>query len=157
VHGAGRSGYAAPGKEAFMSRLLCLSLLGAAWLLPCAARAAEGGVTVTPVLSAAQDLSGQPIVFPPHDGQVIASVFDIAPGAVLPAHLHPWPRLAYVLQGSLRVVNHTTGRTDIFKAGDFIVESVGHWHQGANDSHAPLKLLVIDLVPKGAGNTTLKP
>jgi quercetin dioxygenase-like cupin family protein len=48
-----------------------------------------------------------------------------------------------------------TGRSDTYKPGDFILESVGQWHMGANIGSEPLKLLVINLVEKGQPNTVL--
>ena len=48
------------------------------------------------------------------DAQVVVSSYEIAPGAVLPVHKHPFPRYAYVQAGHLRVTNNDTrtGFTD---------------------------------------------
>jgi hypothetical protein len=56
----------------------------------------------------------------------------------------------------LRVINSETGRSNAYKAGDFILESVGQWHTGANIGDEPLKLLVINIVEKGQANTVLQ-
>src|SRR5215813_4812526 len=82
-------------------------------------------VVVKPVLSTTVTSSGQPIVLPQKDAQLTVSTYEIAPGAVLPEHKHPFPRYGYVLSGSLRVINDDTGKTEDFKTGDFILEAVG--------------------------------
>ena len=113
-------------------------------------------VTVTQLLSTTVTSSGQPIVLPLKNAQVVVSIYDVAPGARLPAHKHPYPRYGYVLSGELRVINIETGQNDTYKPGDFILESVGQWHMGANIGGKPLKLLVIDIVEKGQANTVVR-
>ena len=88
--------------------------------------------------------------------EVAASIFDIAPGATLPVHKHPFPRYGYVLAGTLKVTNVDTGKSDMFKAGDFIVEMIDQWHQGSNIGADPVKLLVIDQIEAGAQATVLR-
>jgi len=114
-------------------------------------------VVIEPIDSADVNSAGQPIVFPQKNGHVTAAVFDIPPGAVLPVHEHPFPRMGYVLSGTLRVTNAETGQSQDYKPGAFILESVGIWHKGENPAQEPLKLLVIDLLEKGAVSTVLKP
>jgi quercetin dioxygenase-like cupin family protein len=113
-------------------------------------------VVVRPVASATATSSGQPIMLPQKDAQVIVSSYEIAPGAVLPVHKHPFPRYAYVQAGNLRVTNNDTGKSEDFKPGDFIIEAVGQWHFGANTGKDTVKLLVIDMVEKGKANTVLR-
>jgi len=113
-------------------------------------------VVVRPVMSATTTSSGQPIVLPQKDAQVIVSTYDIAPGAVLPVHKHPFPRYAFVQAGNLRVTNNDTGKSEDFKPGDFIIEAVGQWHFGTNTGKDAVKLLVIDMVEKGKANTVLR-
>jgi quercetin dioxygenase-like cupin family protein len=113
-------------------------------------------VTVTQLLSTTVTSSGQPIVLPQKDAQIVVSIYDVAADARLPVHKHPYPRYGYVLSGELRVTNMETGRSDTYKAGDFILESVGQWHMGANIRGTPLKLLVIDIVEKGQTNTVVQ-
>ncbi len=115
----------------------------------------QNQVVVKPVLSTTVTSSGQPIVLPQKDAQVVVSTYEIAPGAVLPEHKHPYPRYGYVLAGSLRVINDDTGKTEDYKTGDFILESVGQWHQGINTGTDPLKLLVIDIAEKGQPTVVL--
>lgn len=113
-------------------------------------------VVVTPLASTTTTAAGQPITLPQRNAQVLVSTFDIPPGASLPVHQHPFPRYAYVLGGTLKVTNVETGADTTYKSGDFIVEMVGKWHQGANIGTEPVKLLVIDQVEQGQSNTILK-
>lgn len=113
-------------------------------------------VVVTPLASKATTASGQPITLPQKNVEVQVSSYQIAPGAILPVHKHPFPRYAYVEQGTLKVTNVETGAANTYKPGDFIVEMIGQWHQATNIGADPVKLLVIDQVEQGAKNTILK-
>ena len=110
-------------------------------------------IAVTQLLSSTMTSSGQPIVLPQKDAQIVVSIHDAMPGAALPAHNHPYPRYVYVLSGNLQVNNLETGRTDTYKPGNFILESVGEWQTVASIGSEPLELLVIDIVEHGQSNT----
>lgn len=113
-------------------------------------------VVVTPLAPVTTTATGQPIIVPQKNVQVLVSSFEIPPGATLPVHKHPFARYAYVLAGNLQVTNIETSQSTSYKTGDFIVEMVGEWHQGANVGAEPVKLLVIDQVEQGTSNTVLK-
>lgn len=113
-------------------------------------------VVVKPIVSSDVTATGQPVVLPHGKVQVIASTYDIAPGAVLPVHKHPYPRYAYVLAGTLQVIYDDSGKTETYKPGDFIIEAVGQWHHGVNAGPEAVKLMVIDMVKKGEANVILK-
>ena len=138
--------------------LIVLPLLVAGASFP--AHALDGGaaapVVVTPIRSTAVTSTGQPITLPQKNVEVTASIFDIAPGATLPVHKHPFPRYGYVLAGTLKVTNVDTGKTDVFNTGDFIVEMIDQWHQGSNIGVDPVKLLLIDQIEAGAQATILR-
>lgn len=139
--------------ELVVSVVFCL-----AWMNAGIAAEAESRekVVVKQVASSSTTAAGDPVVLPQKDAQVVVSTFEIPPGASLPVHKHPYPRYGYVLQGALTVTNTETGKAEVFKTGDFILEAVGHWHRGGTSSKIPTKLLVIDLVEKGQNNTVLK-
>lgn len=118
--------------------------------------AAASAVVVKPISSSAVTSSGQPIVLPRGRVQVIASTYDIAPGAVLPVHKHPFPRYAYVLAGTLEVTNDDIGKTETYKPGDFILEAVNQWHHAVNKGSEPVKLMVIDMAEKGKANVVVR-
>lgn len=119
-----------------------------------AAHALEG-VTVKPLAEKTQTASGQPIVLPQKDVRVVVSSFDIAPGATLPIHKHPFARYALVQAGSLMVVNTQTNLATIYKTGDFIIEMIDQWHRAQNIGPDAVKLLVIDQIDGAGGNTVL--
>lgn len=131
-------------------------LIASGLMLLAAPLHAESQVVVKPVLSTTVTSSGQPIVLPQKDAQVVVSTYEIPPGVALPEHKHPFPRYGYVLSGSLRVINDDTGKTEDYKTGDFILEAVGQWHRGVNTGSDPLKLLVIDLAEKDQPTVVLK-
>lgn len=143
-------------------RKAILSVLLAAALQTTGAKALDDSnktgakVVVTPLASTTVTADGQPITLPQKNAQVLVSIYDIPAGATLPVHKHPFPRYAYVLAGTLRVTGSETGKSITYNAGDFIVEMIGHWHQGANIGSTPVKLLVIDQVEEGAQNTVLR-
>ncbi len=113
-------------------------------------------VVITPIASTNVTAAGQPIVLPGANAHVVASMFEIAPGAALPVHKHPYPRYGYVLAGTLRVTDAETGTSTDYKAGDFIVEMIERWHRGSNTGTETVRLLVIDQVEGDAPNTLLK-
>jgi quercetin dioxygenase-like cupin family protein len=122
---------------------------------PCAG-AHGADISVTGVLDTTKTASDQPIVLPRSNVQVVVTTVEIPKGAKLPEHMHPFARYGYLLAGNLSVTNDDTGRTQTFKAGDFIVEAIGQWHHAANAGDGPVKLLVIDQVEAGRANTILR-
>src|SRR5882757_1259742 len=113
-------------------------------------------VKITPLLSTDITSSGQPIVLPQGNIQLITSSYEIAPGAKLPEHEHNAQRYGYLMSGRLRITNTDTGKSDEFKPGDFIVESRGQWHKAESIGTEPIKLLVIDQVEPGEKTTVLR-
>lgn len=113
-------------------------------------------VIVKPLFSATTTASGQPIVLPQKNVQVLVSTYEIPSGATLPVHQHPSARYAYVQGGTLQVTNVETGQSKTYRTGDFIVEMIGTWHQAVNTGVDPVKLLVIDQVEEGTANTLLR-
>jgi quercetin dioxygenase-like cupin family protein len=116
----------------------------------------QTGVTIKQLLSTTTTSAGQKIVLPKKGAELIASIFEIPPGAHLPEHEHPYPRYGYILSGSLRVTDTETGQSKMYRSGDFVLESVGRWHTGANAGEQPTRLLVIDIVQNGHTNTVLR-
>ncbi|MER9231207.1 cupin domain-containing protein [Mesorhizobium sp. M0622] len=142
-----------------MRKILASTLLLAAVLSATAAQALDSSgtpVVVSPLASRTETASGQPITLPQKDVQVLVSAYEIAPGATLPVHKHPFPRYAYVEAGTLQVTNVETGKSTTYQTGDFIVEMIGQWHQATNVGADPVKLLVIDQVEEGTKNTVLR-
>ncbi|MER8786826.1 cupin domain-containing protein [Mesorhizobium sp. M0983] len=142
-----------------MRIILAPTLLLAAALFANNAQALDASgtpVVVAPLASRTETASGQPITLPQKNVQVLVSAYQIAPGATLPVHKHPFPRYAYVEAGTLQVTNVETGKSNTYKSGDFIIEMIGQWHQATNVGADPVKLLVIDQVEEGTKNTVLR-
>ena len=116
----------------------------------------QTGVTIKQLLSTTTTSAGQKIVLPKKGAELVASIFEIPPGAHLPEHEHPYPRYGYILSGSLCVTDTETGRSKTYRSGDFVLEAVGRWHTGANAGVEPTRLLVIDIVQNGHTNTVLR-
>jgi quercetin dioxygenase-like cupin family protein len=126
-------------------------------LLAAPAQAAEDkAVVATPILTTTVTATGQPIVLPRENLEVRVVTLEIAPGAVLPEHKHPYPRYGYVLAGTLRVTNTDTGTSMVYGIGDFIIEAVDQWHRGASIGSEPVRLLVIDQVEGGRANVVTR-
>ena len=121
-----------------------------------ASQEAPARVTTKRLFSATTTASGQPIVLPRGDAEVIVWMYEIPVGAKLPVHKHPSPRYAYVLAGTLRVATADESRTWDYKTGDVIIEVIDTWHYGMNTGTEPVRLLVFDQVEAGQSNTILR-
>jgi len=62
-----------------------------------------------------------------------------------------------VLDGGVRVTNLDTGSVQEFRAGQFIVETVGQWHSGEALDGRSADLLAIDQTPPGRSNMERRP
>jgi quercetin dioxygenase-like cupin family protein len=113
-------------------------------------------VKVTPVLTTLTTATGQPIVLPQKDVQISVATYEVPAGAKLPVHKHAYPRYAYVQSGTLREIYPDTGQTETYETGKFVLEAVDQWHRAESVGSEPLKLLVIDILPKGENSTVLK-
>jgi quercetin dioxygenase-like cupin family protein len=113
-------------------------------------------VSVDKLATATTTASGQPIALPQDDVHVVLSDYRIAPGARLPVHKHPFPRLAVVQAGTLDVTNVETGETITYRPGQMIVEAMDQWHFGVATGSDPVHLLVIDETSGDVSNTVLR-
>jgi quercetin dioxygenase-like cupin family protein len=102
----------------------------------------------TPVASTDTTVIGQKIESPKHP-TVIVSTILFAPGARTTVHKHLYPHYAYVLDGTLTITNVQTGKTFDVTAGQFLAEMQDTWHDGENNGKTPVRLLIVDHVPKG--------
>ena len=62
-------------------------------------------VRLTRLLAAAVTPAGQSIVLFLNTARIVVSIYEIAAGATLREHKHPFVRYAYVLTSTLRVTN----------------------------------------------------
>jgi len=124
--------------------LFALCLAG----MPIAALAAPPAPVSTPITTVDTTVIGQKINVP-NDPTVIVSSIVFAPGARTPVHKHIYPHYAYVEEGTLTITNVQTGKTFDVATGQFLVEMQDTWHYGENRGKTPVRLLIVDHVPKG--------
>ena len=131
-------------------------LLVLAAVLPLAASPATAQVSVEKLLTTGVTATGQPIVLPQDNVEVVVSTYEIAVGARLPSHEHPSTRYAYVMSGELRVTNTEMNEATTYGTGDFIIEAIGQWHYGEAIGSETVRLLVIDQIEKGQPTVILE-
>ena len=132
----------------------CLAL-GVAWVFflgpslqrPVAEEAiAIAGNKVTNLITV--DLTGVP------NRQVIANIYEVPAGAMVPHHIHHGDEFHLVLSGEWAA--EVQGRpTHVMKPGDSQYVESGHWHGGKVVSQAPMKLLGLMIVEKDKPVTEL--
>jgi quercetin dioxygenase-like cupin family protein len=136
-------------KRVFIAALAAFVL----FISPVKAQEQKDTAITTQLLSSTTTSSGQSIILPKNNVQIVASIFDGLSSTARQAHNHPYPRYVYVLSGTLRVNNLDTGQINSYRAGSFVLESVGQWQTAASVGDEPLKLLVVDVVENGQSNT----
>ncbi|OWQ48530.1 hypothetical protein CDL60_01100 [Roseateles noduli] len=85
----------------------------------------------------------------------IVTRMTIRPGTQLPVHHHPYPRVGWVEQGALRVVQTDSREKRVFFAGSRIVESIGRDHHGEVVGNDAVVLTILDVVPPGVTSNTV--
>jgi len=97
------------------------------------------GNKVTPLIKA--DLTGV------SNRQVIANIYEVPSGAMVPLHFHHGDEFHLVLSGEWAA--QVEGKPDhIMKAGDAQYVEREHWHGGKVVSAVPLRLLGVMIVEK---------
>lgn len=129
--------------------LAALSITGVACFFSGAQAAAPHPAPIsTPVASIDTTIIGQKIAIP-KDPTVVVSTILFPPGARTAVHKHLYPHYAYVLEGTLTIVNVQTGKAFDVTAGQFLAEMQNTWHYGENRGTTPVRLLIVDHLPKG--------
>ena len=135
-------------------RRIILALLGS--VLFSTLSFAADPVTVTELLSTKTTNTGQPIVLPQHDAQLLVSRYTIPAGVSTPIHKHPSQRYVQVLSGHVAVTFTDTSKVFEYKAGDFFAEAQNEWHFGTAVGDEAAVILVIDQVEAGQKNVVLR-
>ena len=81
--------------------------------------------------------------------KVRVTEFTFAPDAYLGVHHHAGPGVRYVISGELSFSEG--GRETIYKAGDYYFETGNLAHTAQNKANVPLRVLVVDILPKEIG------
>lgn len=78
--------------------------------------------------------------------KIRATEFTLEPGAYLGVHHHVGPGVRYVISGELTFTEG--GQATIYKAGDYYFETGNLAHTAENKTNLPLRVLVVDILPK---------
>ena len=94
-----------------------------------------------------------PIALPAGNYELVSIIFDFAPGAGVPRHLHGGQVLVLVLSGEMTL--REKGAERVVKAGESWTENPGNEHSVVNAGTVPARVAVSMLLPKGSEATTL--
>jgi len=129
---------------------LCLALV---LLLATEAYARPPGPSVETLIETDETVLGQPFSYPTTgQAKITAAIVTLPPGASLPAHLHPVPLFAYILQGELLVDYGSEGQ-HLYRKGDAFVEAFNWPHSGRNAGKGKVKILVVYAGAVGVPNS----
>ena len=120
--------------------ILCILLagMGVQWVRAQQGHGLGSGM-LTPLVK--MDLTDVP------NKQVIANIYDVPSGAVVPRHFHHGDEFHFVLSGEW--IAEVQGKPDhLMKAGDSQLVERELWHGGKVVSTTPLKLLGVMIVDK---------
>jgi quercetin dioxygenase-like cupin family protein len=78
--------------------------------------------------------------------KIRATEFTLEPGAYLGVHHHVGPGVRYVISGELTFTEG--GQATSYKAGDYYFETGNLAHTAENKTNLPLRILVVDILPK---------
>ena len=106
------------------------------------------------LLSSGQTVLGQPITYPDGTAHITAAVITMQPGQATGWHDHEVPLIAYILEGEITVDYGDQGlRT--FRAGEAVIEAIGHMHNGTNTGTGIMRLLAVFAGSDTAHNTIM--
>ena len=141
---------------------LALTVLAAGLAMAACAASAPGpspDVPVrTPLLTDAQrTILDQPVAYPTDaPAKVSSGIVQLQPGHETGWHRHDTPLYVHVLAGTITV--HYDG--DVVKSystGDTFIEAIGTYHNGRNESGAPVRLLTVSMGAEGYQDTAARP
>ena len=85
-----------------------------------------------------------------------ATEVTFAPEGYLGVHHHVGPGIRYVLSGEVTFTEG--GQATIYKAGEYFFETGNLAHTAQNKTNLPLRILFVEILPKGwAGPTVVPP
>lgn len=105
-----------------------------------------GSYAAINLLTTVNDVLGKPLSYPNCKPLVKSMIITMAPGEVGKMHRHDTPLYAYMLSGKIKVDYQDGARTsNVYKAGDALVEAMIVDHLGYNPFDEPAKLLAVYL------------
>ena len=84
-----------------------------------------------------------------------ATELTFAPGAFIGAHHHIGPGIRYIISGELTFIEG--GQSTIYKAGEYYYETGNLAHSAENKTNLPLRILVMEIIPKNWSGPAMIP
>lgn len=114
--------------------------------------AAQVRFSATPILQTGATVVGASIAYPKTDSAELSAVrFDIGPGGETGRHMHPYPTLGYVLEGTIEV-EMDGGMVHSYTTGNSFLMVVNTWTNARNNAPIPAKVLVVFVGVRGKPN-----
>jgi len=108
--------------------------------------------SATPILQSGATVEGASIAYPKTDSaELTAMRLDIGAGGETGRHMHPYPTLVYVLEGTIEV-DMDSGMAHRYKAGDSFLMAVNTWTNAKNNGTVPARVLVVFVGVRGKPN-----
>jgi quercetin dioxygenase-like cupin family protein len=108
------------------------------------------------LLSTADTVIGQPIIYPAGPAKVTSSIVTLEPGQATGWHRHDAPLVGYILDGEI-TVDYGPDGTRVYRAGDAFVEALGSAHNGINTGPDTVRMLAVSIGAEGVANTVALP
>lgn len=112
----------------------------------------KGGAAALPAPTTVQQ-GKFPITLQSGEYELISTIFDFAPGAGVPKHMHGGQVLVLVLSGEMTLREKGTER--VIKAGESWTEDPGNEHSVINAGKVTARVAGSMLIPKGGEVTTI--
>jgi quercetin dioxygenase-like cupin family protein len=132
-------------------RLFCITLMTLFLASVSLAQEKEGPTALPAPVMANQ--GKRPLTLQSGEYELISIIFDFAPGAGVPKHMHGGQVLVLVLSGEMTVREKGTER--VVKAGESWREEPGSEHSVVNAGSVTARVAVSMLLPKGGEATTI--
>ena len=84
-----------------------------------------------------------------------ATELTFAPGAFIGAHHHIGPGIRYIISGELTFIEG--GQSTVYKAGEYYYETGNLAHSAENKTNLPLRILVMEIIPKNWSGPAMIP
>lgn len=121
---------------------LALTLLSSTLTAEPSSKAVPGGYPAQLLLETSTDVLGRPLSYPDCTPVILSEVITLAPGETGKPHQHLTPLYAYILSGAVSV-DYATGVSNVYKAGDAMMEAMHVTHHGYNAGTEPASLLAV--------------
>lgn len=99
-------------------------------------------------------MSGQPLVLP-EAAEIRSLLYVTGSNTNFPVHQHIYPRMLYILDGEMDIIDSESHEIRKLRQGDFLIEAIRRWHWGENNGKSQVRMLVLDVVPKDSANNVI--